>query len=231
MPDIPLPLLFVAFLGGVIPALLWLFFWLLEDRCKPEPKKLIFVSFLGGALAVPFVLPFQQFALAYLSGTSVLIAWAVVEELFKFGAAYFVALRNRALDEPIDAIIYMITAALGFSALENTLFLLGPLGDGNTLAGILTGNLRFVGATLLHTLASATIGVSIAVSFYKSVSVKRLFLAAGITLAIALHALFNHFILKDGGSGAFTVFLFVWIGVIVVMLFFERVKNPAKNYC
>ena len=231
MLDLSLPLLFVAFLGGVIPALLWLFFWLLEDRCKPEPKKLIFFSFLGGALAVPFVLPFQHFALAYFSGASVLIAWAVAEELFKFAAAYVIALRNRALDEPIDAIIYMITAALGFSALENTLFLLGPLQDGNTLQGILTGNLRFVGATLLHTLASATIGVAIAVSFHKSVLARRLSLFVGIMLAIALHALFNYFILRDSGNGAFTVFLFVWIGIIVTMLFFERVKNPAKNYC
>lgn len=230
MLDIPLPLLFIAFLGGVIPALLWLSFWLLEDRCKPEPKKLIFLSFLGGALAVPLVLPLQHWALTYLSGTSVLVAWAVAEELFKFGAAYLIALRNRALDEPIDAIIYMITAALGFSALENTLFLLGPLGDGNTLQSILTGNLRFVGATLLHTLASATIGISIAIAFYKSLGMRKLYLASGIVLAIALHALFNYFIL-EGGRSAFVVFLVVWIGVIVTMLFFERVKNPAKNYC
>jgi protease PrsW len=231
MIDIPLPLLFVAFLGGVIPALLWLFFWLLEDRCEPEPKKLIFLSFLGGAIAVPLVLPFQQLAMTYLSGVWVLVAWAIVEEVFKLVAAYCIALRNRALDEPIDAIIYMITAALGFSALENTLFLIGPLQGGDAIQGLITGNLRFIGATLLHTLASATIGISIAISFYKSKTLRRIYFAAGVTLAVVLHIFFNFFILKGQGSSAFTVFLFVWIGIVIMMLFFERVKKPARNYC
>ncbi len=231
MTELSLPILFVAFLGGVIPALLWLFFWLLEDRCDPEPKKLIFLSFLGGALAVPLVIPFQQAASAYLAGPWILLAWAVGEELLKLAAVYCIALRDRALDEPIDAIVYMITGALGFAALENVLFLLGPLQGGDALQGLITGNLRFIGATLLHTLASATIGITIALSFYKSLSLRRMYLLLGTTLAIGLHFLFNIFILQGHGSGAFSVFLFVWIGIIALMLAFERVKHPARNYC
>ena len=91
-----------------------------------------------------------------------------LEEVFKFAAAYFVALRARVYDEPLDAIIYLVTVALGFSALENALFLWGPLKEGDILRTIVTGDLRFIGATLLHTLSSATIGIALALSFYKS---------------------------------------------------------------
>lgn len=217
-------------MGGLIPALLWLIFWQLEDRCDPEPKLYILVSFVVGMLIVPLVLPFQFWVKAHTSGTLMLFLWASIEEIFKFTAAWFLVLRSRAVDEPIDAIIYMLTVALGFSALENTLFLLSPISQGDTIQSLLSGNLRFIGATLLHTLASATIGIALAFAFYKNKYVQKIYAVAGLMLAIVLHTMFNYFILAQGG-GAFNVFLFVWIGVVVLLLFFERLKRPARDYC
>lgn len=229
------PLIFIAILGGLLPALLWLFFWLLEDRCEPEPKRYIFFSFLGGMAAVLLVLPLERSALSYFTGTTLLFVWAVLEEVFKFAAAYVVALRTRVYDEPLDAIIYLVTVALGFSALENALFLWGPLKDGDILRTIVTGDLRFIGATLLHTLSSATIGIALALSFYKSASTRRFAVLFGVILAIVLHFTFNFFILGEGqgqGNGAiFWVFLTIWSGIIAVLLLVERVKRPARDYC
>jgi RsiW-degrading membrane proteinase PrsW (M82 family) len=223
------PVVFTAFLGGLLPALLWLVFWQLEDHCDPEPKKLIILSFVAGMVVVPLVLPFQHIVQSYLPTISALtfFLWAAIEELFKFAAAWIVILRNRAVDEPIDAIVYMITVSLGFAALENTLFLLRPDSPVNDL--LLTGSQRFIGSTLLHTLASATIGIALALAFYKSKKKRTIYLTGGIALAIALHTLFN-VIIMSGGNG-FAAFLFVWIGVIVVLLFFERLKRPARDYC
>jgi RsiW-degrading membrane proteinase PrsW (M82 family) len=45
-------LLFFAILGGALPPLIWLFFWLHEDA-HPEPKPMIVATFLGGVLIVP----------------------------------------------------------------------------------------------------------------------------------------------------------------------------------
>lgn len=219
--------LFFALLGGILPALLWLWFWLKEDR-HPEPRGLIFLTFVVGMILVPLVIPPQKFAISYLSGTFLIIAWATIEELFKYFGAYFTVLKRRAMNEPIDAMIYMITIALGFSALENTLFLLNPLSDGSIVEGILTGNLRFFGATLLHVLASATIGAAIALSFYKSPRVKRHFLWFGIILAITLHALFNLFIINSSGDKILFIFLGVWLGILVLILFFEKIKRIRK---
>jgi RsiW-degrading membrane proteinase PrsW (M82 family) len=214
----------------MLPAFVWLFFWLMEDRCQPEPKRYIFYAFLAGMIAVPLVLPFEDFAAQYLTGFSLLLAWAALEETFKFTAAYVAALRKRVFDEPLDAIIYMVTAALGFSALENVLFLFTPLYQGDALHAFVLGDLRFMGATLIHTLASATIGFALAFSFYKSPRVRRWSALGGVILATVLHACFNFFILQ-GSDALIWTFVLLWVGIIVVLLLVERTKEPAKDYC
>ena len=227
----------IALFGGIFPALLWLFYWLREDRRHPEPKKMIFLTFVAGVIAVPLVLPFEKYACKALAGACtnpqnvqlpILLLWATTEEFFKFLAAYFVALRSKYMDEPIDAVIYMITAALGFAALENTFFILGPLLNGHLFEGLITGNLRFVGATLLHTVSSAAIGVAIALSYYKRATLRHDFLILGLFASIMLHTLFNFFIIQQSGVHIFTVFGSVWVAAIILLLLFEKIKRIRK---
>ena len=227
------PAILIAALGGILPALLWLAFWLLEDRCQPEPKRYIFLSFILDMMAVPLVLPLERQAMQYFAEGSLLLlfAWALLEEGFKFIAAYLGGLRWAAFDEPLDAVIYLVTAALGFSALENALFLFSPLMHGEVLRTIVTGDLRFIGASLLHTLASATIGISIALSYAKPAAVRRWAAVGGVILAVALHTLFNFFILGMGGDATFWVFLVIWFGIIATLLMVERIKQPERDYC
>lgn len=223
--------LLAAVVGGILPALLWLVFWLMEDRCDPEPKRYIFFCFIAGMIAVPFVLPLERAASSYISGGHLLFVWAALEECFKFGVAYFAALRFRVFDEPLDGVIYLVTAALGFSALENVFFLVTPAFDGDLLRTIVTGDLRFIGASLLHTLASATIGIALAFSFYKPAAWRRLAALVGVILAIALHTMFNFFILTSGSGSTFLVFLAIWIGIVALLFALEQVKQPARDYC
>lgn len=214
----------IAFLAGLVPALFWLWFWLREDKVHPEPKVLIGTSFVAGMLIVPLVLPLQQFAMERFTGDNLVFVWVIIEEILKYSAALIVVLWNRAVDEPIDAIIYMITIALGFSALENALFVYNPLSTGDYLNTFLTGNFRFLGATLLHVLASGTVGISMALVYYKPTWVKVLSSTLGLFLAVILHALFNFFIMDASGKTVLTVFMFVWMGIIVLFLLFEKVK-------
>src|SRR3989338_8162046 len=161
--------IFYAVLGGILPALLWLSFWLREDRKHPEPKGLIGKTFLFGMLAVIVVLPFQKGVDAVFPDLMLpaIFLWAVLEECFKFGAGYFGGIHSVEDNEPVDPMIYMITAALGFVALENTLFIIGPLLGDDILKGVITGNLRFIGASLLHVVSSGIIGFALSLSFYK----------------------------------------------------------------
>jgi len=228
--------LLFALLGGILPALLWLWFWLRQDKRCPEPRGLLILAFIAGMIAVPLVIPLEHWASGVFSGSIVVVVilWAVIEEVMKFLGAYFSVLRNKAVNEPVDMIIYMITVALGFAALENTLFLLSPIGNGFLVESILTGNLRFIGATLLHVMASATVGALLAFSFFKKETMRRVALFWGLILASALHALFNFFILKSNGDvDLLFTFLGVWLGIILLILVFEKVKriqNPRKLF-
>lgn len=220
----------LACLGGFIPALFWLWFWLREDKNRPEPKLLIASAFFAGMGVVVITLPLQKLALDNFSGTELLFVWVVIEEILKYAAALVVVLWNKAVDEPIDAIVYMITIALGFSALENALFIFTPLAEGRVVESLLTGNFRFLGATLLHVVASGTVGAAMAFAFYRP-KVERVFWSTfGLCVAIVLHMLFNFFIIDATGETILTVFLFVWMGVIALFLVFEKVKLLEKKH-
>ncbi|MBI2673758.1 MAG: PrsW family intramembrane metalloprotease [Candidatus Zambryskibacteria bacterium] len=219
-----------ALLGGVLPALIWLIFWLREDYKHPEPKRLILRTFLFGMGAVLIVLLFQKWVDILLPGATLLtiILWVVLEEVFKFMAALLGGLKSAEDNEPIDPIIYMITAALGFVALENTLFIVGPLVGKDIVTSIITGNLRFIGASLLHVVSSGIIGVSLALSFLKPKRQRIILGGLALILAIAFHSSFNLAIIYWDNSGAMFAFGLVWIGVILLLLAFEKAKTIAR---
>ena len=220
-----------ALLGGILPALVWLAFWLREDKKNPEPRGLIRKTFLLGMLAVVLVLPFQK-GVEMIFGEIALTAivfWAIFEEVFKFCAGYFGGLHTVEDNEPIDPIIYMITAALGFVALENTLFLLGPILGADLTQSIVTGNLRFIGASLLHVVASGIVGVGLAFSFYKSKLAKTMTLIFSLAAAIIFHVIFNMLIISHGNRGTTIAFFMVWGGVVALLLMFEKAKSIAPR--
>lgn len=231
-----------ALLGGILPALIWLLFWLHEDSKRPEPRKYIVRTFIFGMLSVVFVVPFQLLAKNGLGITgelnlealaapiliNLLFLWAVAEEVFKFVAAYFGGLDTPEDDEPIDPIIYMITAALGFAALENALFLFDPRGENGVLVSLFAGNMRFIGPSLLHVIASATIGVSLSFAFYKGRTMKIIHGVIGLGLAIVIHTAFNMMMLAPEIS-VFATFGLVWLTVIVLLLMFEKVKTIRQE--
>ncbi len=221
----------IAFLGGLIPALFWLWFWLREDRARPEPYLLIAITFIAGMLVVPLALPLQKFACdllqagaCYPAGDNLMTLWVIIEEVLKYTAALIVILWHREVDEPIDMVIYLIVIALGFAALENALFMFRPLGEGAFVETALFGSFRFLGATLLHVLASGTVGMALALAFYRPPLVRLAYATVGLFIAIVLHALFNFFIIDASGEATLGVFLFVWLGIIVLFLLFEKVK-------
>lgn len=223
----PKTLLF-AFLGGIVPSLLWLWFWLKEERSEKEPKKIITAVFILGMISVVFVIPLQKFIQAnVLDANTELALWAGVEEIIKYLVVVIILWNTRFIDRPIDWPIYLITAALGFAALENTMFLLKPFSLGETTVGLLTGSLRFLGSTLLHSIASAIIGILLGLSFHLDSFVRKIYLIIGIILATALHTVFNFFIINNKGSDFIQVFAFLWVVTIIIMLLFEKLRRMS----
>ena len=220
-----------AALGGIIPCLFWLIFWLRENKDNPEPPKIILACFVAGMVTTLAVFPFEYIVTLFLHEGTIpaFTSLAFIEEIGKFLACYFIALRTSYEKRPIDAVMYMVTVALGFAALENTFFLIAPLANGDTLGSIITGNLRFIGASLLHTLASASIGIFIAFSFYMKSILKEEYLVGGVICAGVLHTLFNFFILQDSGVGIFIVFGTIWTLIVALIIILEKVKVIKQN--
>ena len=106
-----------ALLGGILPAFVWLLFWLREDRKHPEPKGLITKTFLFGMLAVIAVLPFQKGVEMLLphSIVKMLFLWAVLEELFKYIAGYFGGLSSGTYSATVSAAGHATTTFSGIS--------------------------------------------------------------------------------------------------------------------
>ena len=225
-------ILFFAFIGGIIPALLWLWFWLREDKEHPEPKKILAMVFIMGGIVVFFVRPVQEFIQTLVSSHDwQTVLWACSEEIIKYLAVIILLSRTRYIDHTIDWPIYLITAALGFAALENTLYLIKPLTMGATTVNLLTGHLRFLGSTLLHAVSSGILGISLGISMHMSNLKKKCYIFVGIILATALHSVFNFFIMDskvvDGNnlSEVLRVFGFLWVVTIILMLLFEKIRR------
>lgn len=234
-----------ALLGGFVPALFWLWFWMHEKHDHKEPRKVIVTVFLFGMMAVFVSYILQKSVSAYILGKAasigvvdfenqirshhlVTLIYVIIEEMTKFGAAYVIAFKTRVFDEPIDAFIYLMTAAVGFAAMENTLYLVQPLLQGATLETIVTGHMRFIGSSILHVASSGALSVCIGLSFCKSFWKREAYVWIGIAIACLIHLAFNVFLIIGDGSSAFLVFSSVWIVTIILILALERVK---QNKC
>jgi len=222
-------ILILAFVGGLIPSLIWLWFWLKEEKSS-EPDGLLAIVFIMGMLSVILVLPIEQFIQTHLeSKVGQIVLWASTEEIMKYLAVLVILYRTNRARRPIDWPVYMVTAALGFAALENALFLVKPISTSGTTIALLSatslGQLRFLGANLLHTVASGTIGIAIGLSFFMEELGKKWFLFIGFVLAISLHSAFNFFIMNNGNE--LEIFAFLWVVTIIVMLIFEKVRRMS----
>jgi RsiW-degrading membrane proteinase PrsW (M82 family) len=221
-------MLVIALVLGLLPGFAWLVFYLSEDP-HPEPKRLIALTFLAGIAFGFFTIALEQmfnhatsrWGIDELSILS-LLGLAFIEEFMKFGAAYFAVGKSPELDEPIDRMIYMIVAALGFATLENIGAITNVSAPQTAIisAVLQTDSLRFVGATLLHTLTSGVVGYHWALGAAHGKAVHGIVM--GLIMAAALHAFFNYHILNYGNI-AYTIVFLVVIGFFVLNDF-ERLK-------
>lgn len=242
--------LFIALMGGILPSLLWLWFWRREDQNCPEPTGLIAISFFAGMAVVYFALPLQKlvvsalpmimsvadtlalkFSLLLPSEEVIKITlWAFIEEFAKYATVFFIAFKSKDFDEPIDAVIYLITAALGFAAMENTFYILKDLGALGDADALLNGNLRFIGATIAHVTSSAFVGIAIAFSLRGPRLGKFLAVVAGLSLATLLHAYFNLSIIESNGTiKTLLVFSQFWAAIIGIIVLLALVKRLPKH--
>src|SRR3989344_3684840 len=232
----PLSVNIVLITLGLTPSLVWLCFYSRKD-CHPEPKNLLAQTFLMGIIISPLAILFQ-FSFANIASTimgvgqattqnsSYFFFWAAaVEEVIKFYAVRILILRNPDFDEPIDAMIYMITAGLGFAAMENILVMFRVFPDG-AQATMATWGLRFTGATLLHALSSGLMGYFLAMSWFFQDHKKKLILI-GFIMATIFHFTFNTFLsaFDNRLTGLVYSTSLLMIMAFLVSVLFDKIKE------
>ena len=230
-----MPYIFIVL--GLLPSFAWLFFFLKED-VHPEPKKMIAKVFIWGALSTLLVIIIQLFLqniLQFLQiknyGLISFFSFGIIEEIFKFLAAYLIIRKSPFFDEPIDAMIYMITAALGFAAIENVA-VMSNISILSEAFGVIT--LRFVGATLLHALSSGLLGYYWArgIILNRSGEINKktiwIFIFKGIVFATLLHMVFNYLILVSKEIIIYPT-IFLIIAALLIFWDFERLKDSAQK--
>ena len=120
------------FLTAILPTLALLLFFMYSDKFK-EPKKTVLSTFI---LGIFIIAPLQVFhygtvmiigePIEYNAFFKAFFASAFLEELFKFCVLFFFCTKFTEFNEPMDGIVYGITASLGFAFWENLQYIYMP---------------------------------------------------------------------------------------------------------
>jgi len=223
---------------ALVPSLIWLFYYLKKD-VHPEPNHLITKVFVWGMivtiLAAIVILICANIEkslsnrglsitdyLPYLFSVPLFMIFfnAFWEEGLKYLVVRFTIFKNPEFDEPVDAMEYMIIAALAFAAVENIL-IAASYSDIKSLSAILF--VRFLGATLIHVLSSAVVGFFLAKAVFWKKNCRRFPLRAGtvclgILIATGLHGAFNFLIIRSDNLQK-EGFLYLVAAFLIVLAF------------
>lgn len=241
---VPASLALMCVFLGISISIIWLLELLRNDKL-PEPRKMIIkIFFFGMLITIPafFIelgisklfkwLDFSSLWTLFICGFFIM---ALIEEAFKYLVVKISVLKSGEFDEPIDTMIYMATAALGFAALENILYLFPPIGqilpfDKLFIITAQIGFFRFVGTTFLHALCSGLVGYFLALSICRTK--KKMGIAfLGLLIASLLHSLYNFSIMniEDPLSLAIPVIILTGLAIFVTSGF-KKLKK-MKSVC
>ena len=175
-----------ALLVAFIPSALWLELFYRRDQWNPEPRRRVNRVFLLGALAAGPVYLLERFLpLPPTILHEFFFRVALVEEAFKVLPVLWLAWRVPDFDEPMDGLIYAVSAALGFAAAENAVY---ALHHGSLLAIV-----RGFTSTIVHVSLSGLVGYAIGLARCGR-SYRTLVAVAAFAAAVALHGAYNLFI-------------------------------------
>jgi RsiW-degrading membrane proteinase PrsW (M82 family) len=222
---------------GILPSLVWL--WLfLHEEAHPEPKTLLSETFVLAILIAPLAVfaqwIFSAFFTAHVPGfvaqnSAAFFFWAAfVEEAVKYIVVYYLIIHRPEFDAPVDAMIYMVTAGLGFAAIENILVMFRNIPEGLPVA-LQVLALRSVGATLLHALCSGLVGYFLALSWFHYKHSRKL-VWTGLGFATLFHFAFNFILLNFAAEqGIITSMILLAAALFLILILFAKLKDRSPS--
>ncbi len=189
------PLLLAGLLLALVPALLWMAFFYLQDRLEPEPKSYVLGIFLlGGLLAQAVAIPVVQDLfqvqrwlgadpLTTLLGSILVIG--LTQEFLKYAAVRYAVYPLPEFDERVDGVIYGTAAGLGFATVLNVHYVLSSGG-----VDLKAGVIRIVVTALAQASFSGISGYFLGRAKFEVEP--TWWLPGGVALAATLNGLFTY---------------------------------------
>ena len=215
-------------LATILPSILITLFFVYSDKFKEPRGEILKVFFYGILITIP-----AYFLNTYLNAfwynnfrvseglISSFLTAAPVEEGLKLSILYFFVYKMKDFNEPIDGIVYGVTASLGFATLENFYYVY-LLADYFETSSMSLAILRSFSAVPAH----AVFGVFMGYFFMKYAFIKKgdnlLF---AFVVPFVLHGCYNLF-----ASSNFIVSLgLVLVSWIIALRMFSRLKKTQKE--
>ncbi|HEY8925353.1 MAG TPA: PrsW family glutamic-type intramembrane protease [Polyangia bacterium] len=198
--SVPTPVsAFTAVPLALIPALLWMVYFYLRDIHEPEPTHYVIGVFLLGALVAAPLAGWITDALFKVPSWGALPRWGLTEavaaflvlapaqEMSKYLVVRYTVYLSAEFDEPMDGIVYMSAAGLGFATAWNIV----QMTRAPQLA-LTTAAINAVTTTLAHASLSGVVGFAMGrAKFIGREGHQTRVLALGLGAAVVLSGLFT----------------------------------------
>ena len=212
----------------ILPPLIILFYFIFSDRFR-EPNAMITKTFfLGIAITIPagylntFILDTfgNDTALreAFLSG---FVGGGPVEEILKFLVLYYFILREKEFNEPMDGIVYGVTASLGFATLENIDYVFN-IDWGGVVTPEDIAFYRSFSAIPLHGLCGVIMGFNFGKYVFTS---NQKYLYFSILIPILIHGSYNFVV----GFNFLLALLIIFITLVFSIKLHSSIKKLQKD--
>ena len=212
----------------ILPSILIILFFVNSDKFKEPKSEIIKVFIFGILITIPAYILNTFLGDFWYNNTRVsqnlissFLTAAPVEEGLKLSILYYFVYKMKDFNEPLDGIVYGVTASLGFATLEN-IYYVYLLADHFQTSSMALAVLRSFSAVPAH----AVFGIFMGYFFMKYSFIKKgdnLFFA--FIIPFVLHGCYNLFI----ASNFFVSLTLIIVAWIVALRLFSRLKKTQKR--
>ena len=188
------------FLAAVLPTLALLLFFMYSDKFK-EPKKTVLSTFI---LGIFIIAPLEVFhygtemiigePIEYNAFFRAFFAAAFLEELFKFCVLFFFCTKFIEFNEPMDGIVYGITASLGFAFWENLQYIYMP--DREINESLQVAWMRAFTAVPSHAFDGVIMGFFIGRHYFRNYKTNTNLILA-LLIPVTLHGFYDWVLMEE----------------------------------
>ena len=221
---------------ALAPALILMMYVYFRDKYEKEPIKLILKGILLGAIIIFPVGLIENYMIGFGTGLAKIpkaafdgfIVAGATEEAFKYVVVFILIWRNRNFNEKFDGIVYAVSVALGFAAIENLFYVF----SNNSMQ---VGILRAFTAVPGHAIFGVVMGFYVGMARF-SINGKEKYLLKAFTIPWLLHGLYD-FMIMSGHP----ILLLTFIPFLIFMYKYglkrmrefneQSIFNPANINC